>query len=188
MNRTAMGRKRRVGTAVVAAGLGLGVLAGCGEETAGSEVGASVGDITGEEPLEVEDAEVDAVDGFTSFVGQMVTVSAGVEEVLTPQAFVLSSPDGEGLLVIAAEPGIGQINPEDEDPVAVTGIVREAFTLTEAEEEFGFDGDEGLFGEFEREAYIVAQAVDPTVGDTGLTGDPGGERNPGTPTPAPPGN
>jgi hypothetical protein len=133
-------RARRVTGAVVAAGLGLGVLAGCGNDTAGPETGASVEDVqeepAAEEPLDEEPAagaqEVGA-DEARSFVGQTVTVSADVNEILGPQAFTIAgteNTDAEPLLVIANQPD-QLVQPDS--ALAVTGTVRQAFDLPAVE-------------------------------------------------------
>jgi hypothetical protein len=68
---TPTGRARRLAGAVAVAGLGTGLLAGCGGTT-----GAS------------------AEDGLGAYAGQRVTVSAEVEEVLTPLVFTIAGTGG----------------------------------------------------------------------------------------------
>ncbi|MDN5750368.1 MAG: hypothetical protein L0H64_17955 [Pseudonocardia sp.] len=89
----------------------------------------------------MEDIQED--EGLVSpLVGQTVTISAEVSEVVGPQ---------EG------------------SAVAVTGVVRRAFEVGVVEDEFGFDYDDGLFDDADAQNYIVAEAVDPTLGDTAAT-------------------
>lgn len=149
---TRQGRRRRAAGAIAAAGLGLGVLAGCGDDET-AEVRAPLQNQPAEEP--------DAA----PFAGLPVTVSADVARVLGPQAFTLSGPEGE-LLVITRQP-VANVN--ENAPVAVTGTVRRAFELLRVENEFGFNFDDRLFAVFDREPYILATAVDPTVGAGGTT-------------------
>lgn len=160
----------RVAGAVVATGLGLGVLAGCGNDSAGPETGASVQDVQeqpAEQPLDGQpgaDAPAGGevgVDDARSFVGQTVTVSADVAEVISPQAFTLAGAN-EPLLVITKQPD--QVVAPD-SAVAVTGMVRQAFDIAQVESEFGFDADDALFTEFDGEPYIVANSIDPTVAE-----------------------
>lgn len=150
-------RTRHVAGAVVAAGLGLGVLAGCGTDTAGTEAGASVEDIQQEQEPD-EAAENDIM----SFVGQQVTVSAEVNEILTERAFTIAgeSIGLDPLLVIAAQSGV---TVTEDSAVAVTGTVQQAFDLAAVEAEYGFDYDDALFAEYDGEPYIVAETVDPTI-------------------------
>lgn len=154
---TTMRQGRRVAGAVVAAGLGLGVLAGCGEETSGPEQGATVGEIQqDQEPAEAAESE-----DVMSFVGQTVTVSADVNEIITPTAFTLGDDlFGEPLLVVSGEPA-PQLNPDS--PVQVTGTVMQAFDLVAVESELGVDFDDALFTDFDGEPYIVASNIDTTV-------------------------
>lgn len=156
--RTSRARTHRVATATAAAGLGLGVLAGCGGDTAGPETGVSVGEIQNDqEPDEAADNDV------RSFVGQNVTVSAEVTEIITAGAFTIGGGGffgGESLLVIHP-PGLPEA--QEGDPVQVTGTVRQAFELPAVEQEFGFDFNDELFVDYDAEPYIAATAVDPTV-------------------------
>ncbi len=132
----------RVAGAVAAASLGLGVLAGCGDDTAGPEAGASVEDIQEDESA--------------PFVGQTVTVSADVNEIITARAFTIAGT--EPLLVISGQPGFVPVT--EHSAVAVTGTVRQAFDIAAVEDEFGFDYDDALFEEFDGEPYIIATKID----------------------------
>jgi filamentous hemagglutinin family protein len=172
MRTTNSTRTRRLAGAIVAAGIGTGVLAGCGG-TAGPETGASVDEIQQEaEPgadvgvgedagVGVDDA---AADDVNSYIGQRVTVSAEVNDVLSPSAFTIAGTAGSGgaeeLLVIANDPGVVV---DEESAAAVTGTVRQAFDLAAAESEFGYDYDDAAFTEYEGEPYIVAESIDPTI-------------------------
>jgi hypothetical protein len=154
----------RVAGVIVAAGLAIAALAGCGNDTAGPETGASVGEVqedaagVGEEPLEEPGP----------FVGQTVTVSADVSEIITPGAFTIAGTENTGiepLLVIAQQPN--QVNVVEDTAVAVTGTVRQAFNIAEVENEFGVDYDDGLFTEWGGEPYIVATKVAPAPPEPG---------------------
>jgi hypothetical protein len=141
-------RRRRTAGTVLAAGLGLGVLAGCGTDENG----------VGGQPVATAEP--------SPFVGLTLTVSSEVERVLGPRAFTLGGGQGE-LLVIAQEPGV-TVN--QATSVTVTGTVREGFDLPRVESEFGFDYDDAQFTEFDGEPYLVATAVDPTPDETGGAG------------------
>lgn len=158
MGLTNLGRPRRTALAVSAAGLGLGVLAGCGGDTAGPETGASVGEIQNDQ-APAEAAENDVM----SFVGQTVTVSAEVNEIIAPDAFTIAGDGffgGEPLLIVSP-PGGPAV--QEGSPVQVTGTVRQAFDLPAVEQEFGFDLDDNLFGAYSGEPYIAASNIDPTL-------------------------
>lgn len=168
-------RTRRLAGALVAAGIGTGVLAGCGG-TAGPETGVSVDEIqeeaeVGADPgLPAVGDEDAAADDVNTYVGQRVTVSAEVNEVLSPNAFTIAGTAGSGgadeLLIIM---GRADTTVTEESVVAVTGTVQEAFDLTAVETEYGYDDDDGLYGDYEGDAYIVAESIDPTVAEPGGT-------------------
>lgn len=164
--RHTFGRRRAAG-AVLAAGLGVGVLAGCGNDTAGPEAGASVQDVQQEqEPAQAAESDV------MSFVGMTVTVSADVNEIINERAFTIAGTENTGvesLLVIAAQPGV-TVN--EDSAVAVTGEVRKAFDIAAVESEFGFDYDDALFDAYDGEPYIVAEKIDPTVAEPAEATEP----------------
>jgi hypothetical protein len=99
-------------------------------------------------------------EGLDSYVGEEVTLSADVNEVITPEAFSIAGTDDtsvEALLVVGAT-GDTELAPET--TVGVTGTVQEAFVVTEVEEELGGDLDDALFAEWEQEPYVVADDVE----------------------------
>lgn len=170
-------RTRRLAGAVVAAGIGTGVLVGCGG-TAGPETGASVDEI--QEEAEAVDpgvgmepdvgADAGTADDVNRYVGQQVTVSAEVNEIVSPSAFTIAGTAGSGgadeLLIVANQPGTLV---EEESVVAVTGTVREGFDIAAVEAEYGFDDDDALYSTFAGQLYIVADSIDPTVAEPGGT-------------------
>jgi hypothetical protein len=95
-----------------------------------------------------------------TYVGEEVTLSADVNEVITPIAFTIAGTDDtsvEPLLVIGATEN-NELAPET--TVGVTGTVMQAFLVTEVEEELGVDLDDELFAECEQEPYVVADDVE----------------------------
>lgn len=152
--------RRVVGSAVFAAALPLS-LAACGndDDTAGQESGTAVEDITEEDQYFADD----------QYVGEQVTVSAEVEEVLSPQSFRLDGGDwGDESLLVVSAPRAKDL--QDDDVVQVTGTVRE-FTYDDYANEYGLD-DPGIYDEYDEEEFIEASKVDVTVDST----------TPGTPT------
>lgn len=123
----------------------------CSDTTEGPEIGADVEDVT-EGPLEGREIFEEA----DTFIGQEVTVSAEVNEVLGPEAFVMAGGDVPDLLVIGAT---GTTPVEEGDVVKVTGEVIE-FVVLDIEEEFGLDLDDELFVDYEDEHAIVASSVE----------------------------
>ncbi|GAA2024953.1 hypothetical protein WDZ16_01810 [Pseudokineococcus marinus] len=153
------------GAAALALGLGA-----CGD-TAGDEDGTSVEDVN-EAESEVEvDGEGDyAYDGLydTSYadqqddlIGQEVTLSASVDEVLDDTSFTIAG-DGSGLepllVVDAGSDTASMVQPDQE--VDVSGTVEEVFVLTEVEADLGVDLDDELYAEWEGQTYLSADAVD----------------------------
>jgi hypothetical protein len=169
--------------------------AACGADTAGTEAGADVEDVsedagqdpgedvadevTGEvapgeaepeqEPLDDEPLAAEPYVGpydaafagdVGSYVGQVVNLSADVDEVLTPTAFTIAGTDDttvEALLVVGAT--------EDTDlspgtTVAVTGTVQESFTVRDAEERLRVDLDDTRFAAWEQQPYVIANSVE----------------------------
>lgn len=166
---------------MVLAGVGL---TACSNDTAGSEAGADVEAIQeddaaaaeapvedAEEPLEAEDAPVDPLvfgedfDDAQSFVGQTVTVSADVNEVIAPGIFTIAGTENTTLepLRVVADP---TTDVTEDAAIAVTGTVYQydPDELAEVEGVLGDDFDPGLFEEVEEgEPYIVASSIDRTV-------------------------
>lgn len=127
-------------------------LAACGDDDddgAGPEEGADVEDIT----------EDDAYFDNDEHVGEEVTVSAEVTEVLTPTSFELGGADwgDDSLLVVSATeaPDLaeGQV-------VQVTGTVRE-FVYADYEA-YGL-GEEEVYDPYGDEEFLEASSVDTSV-------------------------
>ena len=158
---------------VIAGTLALSPLAmtACGDDTAGPEEGASVGDIQ-EEDADVADEtadgydgvyDTDFYDGVDSYVGEEVTVSAEVNEILTPESFTIAGTDEssvESLLIVGAT---GSDSLEAGNPVQVTGTVEEAFDLATVEDDLGVDLDDALYEDYDAEPYIMASDVSTSV-------------------------
>lgn len=158
-------------------------LAACSDDSAGPETGADVEDVIEEEPTEdeglVEDegvADEDALGGSfqdrsESLVGQTVTVSATVTELVSDSAIRIGESTDDSLLVLGvsaplADLGLDPVDEtlvEDERIVQVTGTVRR-YDPVEFTEEFGEDFD-GLYEESEGQNVIVADSVDTLTGE-----------------------
>lgn len=137
-----------------AAALGMVVLGACG--TAGPETGTDVEDIQNDPANDVftDFSEVDP------YVGQQVTVSAEVSEVLDPTAFTIADEAGEALLVLYN----GSKNIEPETGIKVTGTVKKEFSVTTAEDFLGVEVDTpDVFGPFGGEPYIEATSIETNV-------------------------
>lgn len=151
LHRGFLHRGRAKATAVLAAAVLPLSLTACGDddETAGPESGTDVEDIT-EDQYFTDD----------QFVGEEVTVSAEVEEVLNEQSFVLDGGDwgDESLLVVSADKAQSL---QEDDVVQVTGTVRE-FVYDDYADEYGLVADPGVYDDYDEEEFLEATAVDTT--------------------------
>ena len=98
-----------------------------------------------------------------NYVGQQVTVSADVNDVISPTAFTIAGTENttvDELLVLHAQGG-PTVTPDS--AVQVTGPVRQGFSIPQAEQFVGVDLDDGLFTDWEGQNYIEASSVDTTV-------------------------
>lgn len=137
-------------------------LTACSDDSAGPETGADVEDVA-EQPIVEEPVE------NASFLGQTVTVSAEIEEMVSPQAFWIGGDDQ--VLVISSGASFEEMGfdiseglVEDDVVVRVTGTVKE-FDLAGLEDEFGVDYDDEVFEPFEGQHVIVADDVSTLVGE-----------------------
>ncbi|WP_157936777.1 hypothetical protein [Geodermatophilus chilensis] len=179
----------RTAAALVAAAIGMGGLAACGDSAGPEAGGVTTEDLQGIEDdlsaLEervgaLEDAPADAeapvdpviedeagvFEDAEALIGQEVTVSAGVSEVITTtdvgSAFRIGNETGEPIAVVMASPP-AQL--EVDDVVRVSGTVvkvqRDTF-----EQDFGiasdelFDDPEAFFSAFEGEVAIAADRME----------------------------
>jgi hypothetical protein len=141
----------------------------CNEDSAGPEVGADVEDVREEPGIDGNDDAVGgAVDGDNAvggdeelfedpepFLGERVTVSAEVAEVVSPAALRIAGegfPESEPVLVVGAPNGVPNV--DDDDIAEVTGTVRE-FAVADVEQELDID----LFVDYEDDHVIVASSV-----------------------------
>lgn len=126
-------------------------------------------DVTEDDGLVDEPADDEPVDGIdddteevfddpTSFVGQTVTVSGEVSEIIDESAFEIAGEDlgGEGLLVVQAD---ASVDLEADTVVRVTGTVRES-DFQALETDLGVEFDDALFARYEDEHLIVAGSVE----------------------------
>ncbi len=122
------------------------------DDSAGPERGVTVEDIA--------DSDAFDEDGFAgSLIGQQVTVSGNVSEVVGMNAVRIGGEDfgGDGILVIQVS-GAGSTITEDDD-VRVTGTVRD-FDAAAFEREFGTDiYEDDVYDPWVDENILVASNV-----------------------------
>jgi hypothetical protein len=126
-------------------------LAACGDDSAGPETGADVEDITEEEAYFADD----------QFLGETVTVSAEVTQVLSPTSFELAGEDrGDESLLVTSAAEVQDLR--EGEVVQVTGEVSK-FVYVDDADEYGL-ADAGLYEPYESEEFLAASNVDKTVG------------------------
>ena len=95
-------------------------------------------------------------DGADIYVGEVVTVSANVNEVVTPMSFTIAGTDETTVdpLLIVHDGTMTELS-EGTD-VEVTGTYQEAFDLPTVEENMDLDLDDDGFADHDKEPYIEA--------------------------------
>lgn len=152
------GLARRLALVGVAAASTL-LLGACGD-TAGSEAGVDVADVQQEPDADAGVFDTPDYADPASFVGQTVTVSAEVNDLISTQAFTIAGTlqtSADELLIVSAAGGPAIT---EDSAVEVTGTVMERFDVVGAEEFVGGDLDEGLFGDYNGEPYIQAETIE----------------------------
>lgn len=151
-------------------------LSACEGDTAGPEEGTSVEDVVEEEaPAEDEVAADGAVrpyyglydstfyDDYDSYIGETVTVSAEVNEIVSANSFTIAGTDDTTVEELLIVHNLDAAEIEQGLTVAVTGTVEEAFVVADVEDELGADLDDGLYTDWEQKRYINATEVDTSV-------------------------
>ncbi|WP_199430532.1 hypothetical protein [Qaidamihabitans albus] len=132
-------------------------VAACGGDdgTAGPETGADVEDIT-EDDYFADD----------QYVGEEVTVSANVTEVIDPQSFVLAGEDyGDDSLLVLSGKDARKV--QEGDVVKVTGTVRE-FDYENYRADYAL-GAADLYTPYDTEEFLVADSVTRNTASTTAT-------------------
>lgn len=141
-------------------------LAACDDDSAGPEQATDVEDVA--------EADPDENDPGAELLGQAVTVSGEISEIVDQGAFRIGGDDlgGEAVTVVSPMGGFGDMGVDiTEEMVAndtvlqVTGTVRQ-FNVAELEDEFGVDYDDERYEDVEGEAVIVADQVVTLPGET----------------------
>lgn len=136
-------RRYRPAALFGAAAVLLGLSACGGDSESGEKSGLDIAEIQG--AFESGDAG--------SVTGQKATLTAEVEELISPSAFVVAD-DAEPLLVIAKDMRI----PDEGDQVRISGTVHE-FDFGQVHERLGVDMAKPLFDEHQGEPYLWADRI-----------------------------
>ncbi len=180
-------RKRSRGLRSAAVGVAAAstlLLGACGNDTAGPETGADVQDVQEDpgvadpgagEPGVAPGAFDNDFSDVDRYVGQQVTVSADVNDIVSPTAFTIAGTENTAVDELLVLHRAGAPNVTEDSAVAVTGTVREGFSIANAEAFAGTDLDDNLFTNWTGEHYIEASKIDLTVSEPGeTTTEPGG--------------
>jgi hypothetical protein len=158
---------------LAAAGL---ALAGCGTDEA--ETGTEVEDITEGEVVESTPPAADVppaapptpyggaynrqfYDDRAVYEGQDVTLTAEVEEVVSPSALTIGDPDDLTLDPLLVVHDLDVPDLQEGQTIEVVGMVQEGFEVTAAEEQVGVDLDDALFEDHAGDPWL--HATDATV-------------------------
>ena len=141
-------------------------LTACGGNPEQPDLGEDLADVRGPEDLaDPYDGPYDA-DFHTdveAYADQEVTLSAAVDQVVSPVAFTITGPDGEEvepLLVVSTEPITG-LEPGDDLLVAATP--HRELDIPELESVLGSALEDELYEEWEGEPYLTATIVRPAA-------------------------
>ncbi|SEP96519.1 hypothetical protein [Streptomyces radiopugnans] len=165
-------RPRRAVALPFALLIGVTGLAGCGGEDSPAPEASVHVEETGGGGDEYDFVYGDLADAefwndVSTWVGKRVTIRADVDEVIDEHAFSIAAAEDDAgtdrrvrsLLVVSRE--ARQV--EEGGTVRVTGTVREGFVPEDVAEGLAVDWEEDLFGDWEREQYVVATSVDTSV-------------------------
>ncbi|MTE19895.1 hypothetical protein F0L17_12365 [Streptomyces sp. TRM43335] len=167
-------RPRRVAALPFALVLGAVCLAGCGDdEEPAPEASVHVEETrAGGEDYDFvygDLAEGEFWNDVDTWVGKRITLRADVGEVVDEHAFTVADAgeddgdnlgDRRNLLVVSADPHQAR----EGSTVRVTGTVREGFAAREVADDLGVEWEADLLADWEEELYLVATAVDTSVG------------------------
>lgn len=127
-------------------------------DTAGPEQGTDAGDVQQDQTQAFNEREF--FENPDNFVGQQVTVSGKVTEVLRPRAFRLSGEGAGATPLLVVSPAVANV--ATGQVVRVTGTVQRFDIpgwVREFGQDFGFDFNDPVFQEFVGRATIVAESV-----------------------------
>lgn len=154
--------------------LGALTLAGCA--TSGPEEGADVEDVTDGESVEEDTRDADAatepfdgrydaefVGDYDGYVGETVTLSADIDEIVSANAFTIAGTDDTTVepLLIVHDGTMTDI--EEGLSVQVTGEVEEGFDVTAVEDDLSVELEDDAYDEWEDERFIHADSIDGSV-------------------------
>lgn len=181
--------RTRVALPLAAAFAAAGALSACSDDSAGPETGADVEDVIEEEPLEEEPLEEELVEeepleeeaeaggGFAeeagALVGQTVTVSATVTELVSENAMRIGEETSESLLVLTAGGTLSELGLEDPEAAAeneavvqVTGTVARFDPETvEADYGIGYTAADPIYEPYAGENVIIADSITTITGE-----------------------
>jgi hypothetical protein len=122
-----------------------------------------VPDVRGEDdPTDIFTGAYDSEfrEDMTAYTGQEVTLTAEVDEVLSPEAFSITSPDGEDVepLLVLADGSSGAVEAGSAVTIAATPF--DEFDPAEAEQQIEVDLEDDLYADWEGEPFLVATTVE----------------------------
>lgn len=143
-------------------------LTGC-NGTSGPEEGTDVEDIVQEEAAGANAYDSAYNEGFRgqmdTLTGETVTVSATVNEMVSPKSFTIAGTDDTSVdpLLIVTDEDLAEISPGV--IVKVTGVVREAFNLPTVEEKMDLEVEDGAMENWDGEPYLQGTGIEILQGE-----------------------
>lgn len=102
-------------------------------------------------------------DDQLTYEGQEVTLTAEIEEIVSPQALEISDPNDIELDPLLVIHDLDQPDLEEDQVVEVIGTVQASFDQTVVEQDLGIDLDDEMFADYAGEPYVQATEVNTDV-------------------------
>lgn len=135
-------------------------LASLKKATALSVIASTSFGLAGCVEAETEPDDPNIYDEIETYVGQEVSLSAEVLDVLSPTSFTVVNEDDPTVDPLLVLNGNDTDNVLPGMPIQVTGVVMESFDPETAEEETGKDLDDALYEDWIGEPYLEVTAID----------------------------
>ena len=137
-------------------------LPACTDRPEQREIGSEAADIRGSGQLTASyDGPYTAEfhTNIEAYVGRQVTVEAAVERILSPIAFTVIGPGGEGVepILVISQRELADLQPGQ--VVVVTAVAEDEFQLSGLEEELDADLPDESYEEWEDRPYLRGSAV-----------------------------
>ncbi len=140
--------------------LALGAVSACSGDTSGPETGASVEDISGVAEDDAIGLDEGDIAEFQEYLGDTVTVSADVNQILAQRAFTIGGPNTDAQPLLVISPTDRELPPGT--PVRVTGVVRTFVfdELSRQDAQMLLQAGQAQWLAFDGEPYVAATELE----------------------------